>query len=145
MTKAFHAWVFPVLSVAEGLVGLGSMLWIGERAVPFLELLLGPPHANSNSFPVYGVPALLAGIFGFLRPKPKEIWSYGFLMWAPQAIVGATIGISQGWLAGFGRVIIASSFLAAIVGVLASYAGFALRKVVDRIRAVPKELQGGKV
>jgi hypothetical protein len=42
-------------------------------------------------------------------------------------------------------VIIASSFLAAIVGVLASYAGFALRKVVDRIRAVPKELQGGKV
>ena len=33
-----------------------------------------------------GAPALLAGLFGFLRAKPKEIWSYGFLMWAPQAI-----------------------------------------------------------
>ena len=137
--KAFHTWLFPVLSLAVGLVGIGLMLWIGERSIPFLELLLGPPHANSNSFPMYGIPALLAGIFGFLRPKSKEIWSYGFLMWMPQATVGAALAISRGWLAGFGLVIVASSFLAAIVGVLASYAGFALRRAVNRIRPVSKE------
>jgi hypothetical protein len=39
-------------------------------------------------------------------------------------------------------VIVASSFLAAIVGVLASYAGFALHKVVNRIRADPEEPPG---
>ncbi|PYV55123.1 MAG: hypothetical protein DMG96_27875 [Acidobacteria bacterium] len=139
--KAFHTWLFPILSLAVGLVGIGLLLWIGERSIPFLELLLGPPHANSSSFPVYGIPALLAGIFGFLRPKPKEIWSYGFLMWMPQATVGAALAISRGWFAGFGLVIIASCFLAAIVGVLASYAGFALRRVVNRIRAgVPGRL-----
>ena len=137
--KAFHTWLFPFLSLAVGLVGIGLMLWIGERSIPFLELLLGPPHANSSSFPVYGIPALLAGIFGFLRPKPKEIWSYGFLMWMPQATVGAALAISRGWLAGFGLVIITSCFLAAIVGVLASYAGFALRRAVNRIRPVSKE------
>ena len=139
MTKAFNAWLFPILSLAVGLVGIGFMLWIGERAVPFLELLLGPPHANSNSFPVYGIPGLLAGTFGFLRPKPKEIWSYGLLMWAPQATVGIAMAISRGWLSGFGLVIVASSLLAATVGVLASYAGFALREVVNRMRVIPKE------
>jgi len=96
MTKTFHGFAFPVLSLAVGLIGIGLMLRIGERAVPFLELLLGPPHANSNSFLVYGIPALLAGLFGFLRAKPKEIWSYGLLMWAPQATVGAVIAISRG-------------------------------------------------
>ena len=135
--KAFHTLLFPILSLAVGLVGIGLMLWIGERSIPFLELLLGPPHANSSSFPVYGIPALLAGIFGFLRPKPKEIWSYGFLMWMPQATIGAALATSRGWFAGLGLVVIVSSFLAAIVGVLASYAGFALRRVVNRTRASP--------
>jgi len=110
-SKAFRTWLFPILSLAVGLVGLVSMLLIGERAVPFWELLLGPPHANSNSFPVYGIPALLAGIFGFLRAKPKEIWSYGCLMWVPQATVGAARAISRGWFAGFGLVIIVLLFL----------------------------------
>ena len=137
---AFHRWLFPILSLTVGLVGIGSMLWIGERSIPFLELLLGPPHANSNSFPMYGIPALLAGIFGFLRPKSKEIWSYAFLMWAPQAIVGAAMAISRGWFARFGVVIIVSSFLAAIVCVVASYAGFALRKLVQRLNETKGEL-----
>jgi hypothetical protein len=60
-------------------------------------------------------------------------------MWTPQAIFGAAGALGPGWFAGFGLVIIASSFLAAVVGVLASYAGFALRKVVNRIRADPEE------
>jgi hypothetical protein len=138
-SKAFRAWLFPILSLAVGLVGIGLMLWIGERSIPFLELLLGPPHADSSSFPVYGIPALLAGIFGFLRPKPKEIWSYGFLMWVPQATVGAALASSRGWFVGIGLFIITGFFLAAVVGVLASYAGFALRKVVNRILADPEE------
>ena len=83
---------------------------------------------------------MLAGIFGFLRPKPKEIWSYGFLMWIPLAILGTAGAIGPGWLAGFGSVIIVSSLLAAAVGVLASYLGFALRKVVNRIQADSKDL-----
>ena len=72
--KAIHAWVFPTLSLA---VGLGYTLWFGARFVPFLGLLMDSTEANS--FLACGVPALLAGIFGFLRPKPKEIWSYGLL------------------------------------------------------------------
>jgi hypothetical protein len=36
-------------------------------------------------------------------------------------------------------VLVLSSLLAAVVGVLASYAGLALRKVVNRIRADPEE------
>jgi hypothetical protein len=139
--KVTHARLFPILSLAVGLIEITLLPWIGERSIPFLELLLGPPHANSNSFLVYGVPALLAGIFGFLRPKPKEIWSYGFLMWIPLAIFGTAGAIGPGWLAGLGLVIIASSFLAAGVGVLASYAGFALRRVVKRIQADPKNDQ----
>jgi xanthosine utilization system XapX-like protein len=138
-SKAFRVSLFPILSLALGLAGIGLMLLVGERSIPFLERLLGPPHADSSSFPVYGIPTLLAGIFGFLRPKPKEIWSYGFLMWVPQATVGAALAISRGWMAGFGLVIIAASCLAAVVGVLASYAGFALRKIVNRIRADPEE------
>lgn len=132
MTRAFHAWIYPVLSLAVGLAGLGFMLWLGERAVPFLEFLLGPPHANSSSFPVWGAPALLAGIFGFLRPRPKEIWSYGFLMWTPQAIVGVVVAISSGWFSGLGPMLLASSLLAAVVGVVASYLGFALRRGISR-------------
>ena len=138
-SKAFHAWLFPILSLAVGLVEIGLMPWLGERSIPFLELLLGPPHADSSSFPVYGIPALLAGIFGFLRPKPKEIWSYGFLMWVPQATLGAALAVSRGLMAGFGVVIIAASCLAAVVGVLSSYAGFALREGVNRIRADSEE------
>ncbi len=133
-TKAIHAWPLPILSLA---VGLGYTLLFGARFIPFLGLLEFPSEANY--FLACGVPALLAGLFGFLRAKPKEIWSYGFLMWAPQAIFGTAGAMSQGWLAGFGRVVVASSLLAAIMGVLASYAGFALRKVVDRILAVPEE------
>ena len=41
-SKAFRAWLFPILSLAVGLVGIGLMVWIGERSIPFLELLLGP-------------------------------------------------------------------------------------------------------
>jgi hypothetical protein len=133
-TKAIHAWLFPILSLA---VGLGYTLLFGARFIPFLGLLEFPQEANY--FLACSAPALLAGLFGFLRPKPKEIWSYGFLMWAPQATFGTAGAMSQGWLAGFGLVIVASSFLAASVGVLASYAAFALRKVVDRIRADPEE------
>jgi hypothetical protein len=47
--------------------------------------------------------------------------------------------MGPGWLAGYGLVIVVSSFLAAAVSVLASYAGFALRKVVNRIAAAPEE------
>ena len=139
MTKAFGAWIFPVLSLAIGLVGIGLMLWIGEGAIPFLDVLSGPPHVNSNSFPVYAIPALLAGLLGFWRAKPKEIWSYGLLMWIPQATAGVAMAMSRGWFSRFGFVIVLCSLLAAIVGVLTSYAGFALRIVVNRIRTVSKE------
>src|SRR5713226_8684286 len=107
-SKAIHAWVFPTLSLA---VGLGYTLWFGARFIPFLGLLLGPP--DENSFPAYGVPALLAGLLGFLRAKPKEIWSYGLLMWTPQAIrFGTDWAIHPAaWLRGFDLVIVASSFL----------------------------------
>jgi hypothetical protein len=129
-SKVSRVWLFPILSLA---VGLGYTLLFRARFVPFLGLLMDSTEANS--FLACGVPALLAGIFGFLRPKPKEIWSYGLLMWAPQAIFGIAGAMSQGWLAGFGVVIVVSSSLAAVVGVLASYTGFALHKVVNRIRA----------
>jgi hypothetical protein len=112
-------------------------LLFGARFIPFLGLLEFPSEANY--FLACGAPALLAGLFGFLRARPKEIWSYGLLMWTPQAIFGTARALGPGWFAGFGLVIIASSFLAAVVGVLASYAGFALRKVVNRIRADPEE------
>ena len=137
--KLFHAWwLFPILSLAVGLVWLGCFMRFGYQFVaPFFGLLLGTPEGNF--FPGLGVPALLAGLFGFLRAKPKEIWSYGFLTWAPQTIFGAAWATSRGWLAGHGLVLVVSSLLAAVVGVLASYAGFALGKVVNRIRAGPEE------
>jgi hypothetical protein len=114
-------------------------LLFGLRFIPFQGLLTGPPE--TNDFLAFAVPALLAGLFGFLRAKPKEIWSFGFLMWAPQ---GIRFGIDwaihpAAWFRAFALVIVASSFLAAVVGVLTSYAGFALRKVVNRIRADPEE------
>ena len=62
-------------------------------------------------------------------------------MWAPQAIrfwIDWAIHPAA-WLRAFGFVIVVSSFLAAVVGVLASYTGFALRNVVNRIRADPEE------
>lgn len=121
--KAMHRWFFPVLSLA---VGLGQ-LWFGVE-FPFRGLLMGPP--DTNAFPAWAIPALLAGLFGFLRPKPKEIWSYGLLMWMPRAIRFGT-----DWFA----IAVASSFLAAIAGILASYGGFALRKIATRIGAVPEE------
>jgi hypothetical protein len=85
--KAIHAWFFPLLSLA---VGLGYTHWFGGRFIPFLGLLMGPP--DTNCFPAYGAPAMLAGLFGFLRARPKEIWSYGLLMWTPQAIRFGTDG-----------------------------------------------------
>ena len=65
--KPFHAWFFSILSLA---IGLGYTLWFGARFVPFLGLLMGPPE--THYFPAYGAPALLAGVFGFLRAKPEE-------------------------------------------------------------------------
>jgi hypothetical protein len=133
-TKAIHAWLFPILSLA---VGLGYTLLFGARFVPFLGLLEFP--SEPNYFLACGAPALLAGLFGFFRAKPKEIWSYGFLMWAPQAVFGAAGAMGPGWLAGYGLVIVVSSLLAAAASVLASYAAFALNKVVNRIAAAPEE------
>ncbi len=78
--KAMHTWFFPVLSLA---VGLGHMLWFDFGFLPFMRLLMGPP--DTNSFLAWGIPALLAGLFGFFRAKPKEIWSYALLMWMPRA------------------------------------------------------------
>lgn len=135
--KAIHASLFPILSLT---VGLGYTVLFGARFIPFLGLLefpKGPPYY----FLACGVPALLAGLFGFLRARPKEVWSYGFLMWAPQAI---RFGIEWAthplaWFRGRALVFVASSFLAAVVGVLAAYAGFTLRKISSRILAVPGE------
>jgi hypothetical protein len=106
---------------------------------PFMGLLTRPP--DTNAFPAWGIPALLADLFGFLRPKPKEIWSYGLLMWMSRAIRFGTDWVMHpgGWLRGFALVIVASSFLAAIAGIFASCAGFALRKIATRIAAVPEE------
>ena len=62
-------------------------------------------------------------------------------MWAPQAIrFGIDWAIHPvGWFRGFALVIVGSSFLAAVVVVLAAYAGFTLRKISSRIPAVPGE------
>jgi hypothetical protein len=132
--KAIHAWLFPILSLAVGL----AMPWFG-LGVPFMGLLMGPP--DTNSFPAYGAPALITGLFGFLRAKPKEIWGYGFLIWAPQ-IIGFGMDWAlhpAAWFRGYPLILAASSFLAAVVAALASYAGFALRKVASRIGSVPEE------
>jgi hypothetical protein len=135
-TKGIHKGLFPVLSLA---VGLGYTLFFGARFIPFLGLLEFP--SEGNYFLACGVPALLAGLFGFFRGKPKEIWSYGFLMWAPQAIRFGTDWAFHpaAWFRGFALVIVASSFLAAVAGVLAAYVGFTLRKISSRILAVPEE------
>ena len=140
-SKVFHAWLFPVLSLAVGLILLSCFLLFGYQVFPFFGLLVGPPEGDAfgNSFPWLGVPALLAGLFGFLRSEPKEIWSYGFLTWLPKAIFGVACATSSGWGAPPGLVIVISSFLAAVVSVLASYVGLALPKVVNRIRADPEE------
>ena len=141
-SKLFRArWLFPILSLAVGLVWLGCFLWFGDRFAPFFGLWIGLPNGNffGNFFLGLGVPALLASLFGFLRAKPKEIWSYGFLTWAPQAVFGAVGATGPGMFAPLGLVLAASCLLAAVVGVIASYAGFALRKVVNRIRADPEE------
>ena len=140
-SKVSHAWLFPILSLTVGLIWLACFPLFGYRVFPFFGLLLGPPEGDvfGSSFPWLAVPAFLAGLFGFLRARPKEIWSYGFLMWVPQATVGAVLASSRGWFAGIGLFIVAGSFLVAVVGVLASYAGFALRKVVNRILADAEE------
>lgn len=69
--KAIPAWLFPILSLA---VGLGFTLLFGARFIPFLGLLEFPQEANYLL--ACGVPALLTGLFGFLRAKPKdmELW-----------------------------------------------------------------------
>ena len=140
-SKVSHAWLSPILSLTVGLMWLGCFPLFGYRGFSFFGLLLGAPAGDvfGSSFPWLGVPAFLAGLFGFLRARPKEIWSYGFLMWVPQAIFGVAIANSPGWLAGQGLVIVVSSLLASVVSVLVSYAGFALHKVVNRIRADPEE------
>ena len=140
-SKVSHTWLFPILSLTVGLMWLGCFPLFGYRVFPFFGLLLGAPAGDvfGSSFPWLGVPAFVAGLFGFLRARPKEIWSYGFLMWVPQAIFGVAMANSPGWLAGQGLVIIVSSLLASVVSVLVSYAGFALHKVVNRIRADPEE------
>jgi hypothetical protein len=117
-----------------------SLLRFGDaRFIPFMGLLMGPP--DRNSVPAYVIPALLATLFGFLRPKPREIWSYGFLMWAPQVILvgGAWALGTRGWASGVTLVIAVSALLAGVVGVVASYAGFALRKIVNKSLAVPEQ------
>src|SRR5712664_2550851 len=92
----------------------------------------------SLGIPSRGLQFLLAGLFGFLRAKPKEMELW-VLTWAPQAIFGAAWAIRPRWFRRLGLVLVLSSFLAAVVGVLASYGGLALRKVVNRIRADPEE------
>jgi hypothetical protein len=133
MTRnAIHRWSFLILSLA---VGIGQMLWFRVE-FPFMGLLMGPP--DTNAFLAWGIPALIAGLLGFLRPKPNEIWSYGLLMWMPRAIRFGTDWVVHpgAWLRGFALIIVVSSLLAAIVGVLASYTGFALRKIVTKIWTV---------
>jgi len=116
------------------------MLWFDFRFVPFWGLLVG--HPKDNSFAASCVPALLAGVLGFWRAKPNEIWSYGLLMWMPRALRfgAASLIYRDDWLIGVALMIVLSSFLAAGTCVLASYAGFALRKLVSRIAAVPQKL-----
>src|SRR5260370_38666980 len=112
-SRVLHAWLFPILSLALGLVWLGCFLRFGYRFVPFFGLLLGPPDWDffGNSFPWLGVPALLAVLFGFMRAKIKEIWSYGLMKWTAQAIFGTAAAIGPGWFAGVVRLIVGPSFL----------------------------------
>src|SRR5260370_38208173 len=112
-SRVLHAWLFPILSLALGLVWLGCFLRFGYRFVPFFGLLLGPPDWDffGNSFPWLGVPALLAGLLGFIHGKPKEIWSDVLRMWTPQAIFGTPGALGPGRIASFGLVVIVSSFV----------------------------------
>jgi hypothetical protein len=138
-TKNFRAWTFPMLSLGIGFGMFALLLLHDERFIPFMGFLMGPP--DRNSVPAYAIPSLLATLFGFLRPKPREIWSYGFLMWAPQVIlVGGAWALSpKGWASGVSLVIAVSALLGGVVGVVASYAGFALRKIVNKSLAVPEQ------
>jgi len=115
------------------------LLWYDDRLVPFMGLLMGPP--DRNSVPAFGIPALLAALFGFLRSKPREIWAYGLLMWAPQAIIfgGAFAFFSDGWGSGLALVTAVSALIAAIFCVVASYVGFALRRIVNKFLVVPQQ------
>lgn len=133
--KTFQMCLFLTPSLA---VGIGQMLWFGAE-FPFMGALMGPP--DTNAFAAWSIPALLAGLFGFFRPKPKEIWSYGLLMWMPRAIRFGTEWVMHptGWVRGFGLIVVASSLLAAVVCVLGSYAGFGLRKIATRIWVSPEE------
>jgi len=45
---------------------------------------------------------------------------------------------TSGWASGFALVIAVSALLAGVVGVVAAYAGFALRKIVNKFLAVPQ-------
>ncbi len=93
----------------------------------------------SLGIPSRGLQFLLAGLFGILRAKPKEIWSYGFLHGRLKRYLGLLGRFAGRWFRRLGLVLVLSSLLAAVVGVLASYGGLALRKVVNRIRADPEE------
>ena len=97
------------------------------------------PDGNffGNSFTWLAVPA--CGSFRILEGQAEgdmELWA---LTWVPQAIFGAAWAIRPRWFRRLGLVLVLSSLLAAVVGVLASCGGLALRKVANRIRADPEE------
>jgi hypothetical protein len=128
-------YVYLIVSLA---VGLFQMLRIDFRFIPF-GLFLGD-RQQLNDFLAWAIPALIAGLLGYLRAKPKEIWSYGLLIWMPRAL---RVGLY--WMTyhhGIFAVVVLfllSTSLAAVAAVLASYMGFVLRKIANRIWGAPEE------
>ena len=132
--KVSRAWIFPILSLG---VGSGTFVYIFlfPRQFDSFSPLLHMWPAGHSLFGL-GILALLAALFGFFRPKQREIWSYGLLMWAPQAVIyGGAWALGAGGLRNFELFIAVSALLAGFVAVVASYAGFALRKIANRFFA----------
>jgi hypothetical protein len=84
--KTFQVWLFPILSLSVVPVWFS----LGRRLnyFSYLDLWMAAHEGrlrvvNWRWFFADAIFLLLVALFGFLRAKPKEIWSYGLLMGAP--------------------------------------------------------------
>jgi hypothetical protein len=76
-SKAFRTWLFPILSLAVGLVGLVSMLLIGERAVPFGSCCSAPHTPIPIPFRCMESPHCLRAFLDSCGPNRKKYGAMG--------------------------------------------------------------------
>lgn len=122
--RLFPAWLFPSVSLGLGIAyrSYGDRFWsLLARRSPLVLLTIGGP-------------LLLLVLFGFLRPRPKEIWTYGFLMWLP-GLMEFVPGVLSEWWHGYGLPGVAP-FIFLIIAILLflsarlPYIGLWLRRIV---------------